>query len=300
MHARKVPSGPGSGDRLTVTLFLAGLAHLILILGVSFAPPAADSKSVPTLEVLLVNNSLPDSYRNDDANYLAERTQQGSGNSPDGRTRQPAAGSGSVTLPGAPEGGAELPAPEGRLAGEGEVLAGRSGKQRMVAADAEASSAPAMLPRETFSGSSFPFAGTDDDAELQLKGAPRRELVVTPNTRTSEVAVYLDAWKRRIEQVGTVNFPNAARRSNLSGNPVIEVVLASSGGLVRADVRRTSGYGELDRAAMDILKLATPFDPFPEDLAAKHDVLRFAYEWQFVGGRLAGSSVQVPVDEAQR
>ena len=296
MHARKVPTGPGSGDRLTVTLFLAGLAHLILILGVSFAPPAADSRNVPTLEVLLVNNSLPDSYRNEDADYLAERTQQGSGNSPDGRTRQPAAGSGPVTMPGAPEGGAELPAPEGRLGGEGEVLAGRSGKPRFDAAEADASLAPATLPRESFAGSSFPFAGTDDDAELQLKGAPRRELVVTPNTRTSEVAVYLDAWKRRIEQVGTVNFPNAARRSKLSGNPLIEVVLASSGGLVRADVRRSSGYGELDRAAMDILKLATPFDPFPEDLAARHDVLRFAYEWQFVGGRLAGSSVQVPVE----
>jgi protein TonB len=296
MHARKVPTGPGSGDRLTVTLFLAGLAHLILILGVSFAPPAADSRNVPTLEVLLVNNSLPDSYRNEDADYLAERTQQGSGNSPDGRTRQPAAGSGPVTMPGAPEGGAELPAPEGRLGGEGEVLAGRSGKPRFDAAEADASLAPATLPRESFAGSSFPFAGTDDDAELQLKGAPRRELVVTPNTRTSEVAVYLDAWKRRIEQVGTVNFPNAARRSKLSGNPLIEVVLASSGGLVRADVRRSSGFGELDRAAMDILKLATPFDPFPEDLAAKHDVLRFAYEWQFVGGRLAGSSVQVPVE----
>jgi protein TonB len=152
-----------------------------------------------------------------------------------------------------------------------------------------------MLPQESFAGASFPFAGSDPDAELALKGAPRRELVVTPNTRTSEVAVYLDSWKRRIEQVGTINFPNAARRSKLSGNPVIEVVLAASGGLVRADVSRSSGFGELDGAAMDILKLAAPFEPFPEELAAKHDVLRFAYEWEFVGGRLAGSTVAVPV-----
>ena len=153
---------------------------------------------------------------------------------------------------------------------------------------------PAVLPLETFAGASSPFAGSDSDAELQLKGAPRRELLVTPNTRLSEVAVYLDGWKRRIEQVGTVNFPNAARRSKLSGNPVVEVVLASSGGLVRADVRRSSGHGELDRAAMDILKLATPFEAFPEDLAARFDVLRFAYEWRFVGGQLTGSSVEAP------
>ena len=58
----------------------------------SFAPPVMDSGAVPTLEVILVNNSLPDSATNDSANYLAERTQQGSGNSPDGQTRRPQSG----------------------------------------------------------------------------------------------------------------------------------------------------------------------------------------------------------------
>jgi protein TonB len=294
MRAKGIPPGPASGDRLTVTLFLAALFHLIVILGISFAPPISDSGSVPTLEVLLVNNPLPDSLQNDSANYLAERTQQGSGNSPDRQTRRPQSGGAAETVPGAPDGGPALPVPEGEAGGEGELLAGRGGEPRFVAAEADRQPPSEMLPLETFAGSSSPFAGNDADSALQLKGAPRRELLVTPNTRISEVAVYLDAWKRRIEQVGTVHFPNAARRSQLSGNPVIEVVLASSGGLVRADVRRSSGYGELDRAAMDILKLATPFEAFPEELAARYEVLRFAYEWRFVGGRLAGSSVEVP------
>jgi protein TonB len=294
MLAKGIPPGPGSSDRLTVTLFLAGLFHLIVILGISFAPADTDSGSVPTLEVLLVSNALPDSVLNDSADYLAERTQQGSGNSPDSRTRRPMAGSAAASLAGAPQGGDVLPAPEGDAGGDGELLTGQGGEPHFVAADADREAMPAVQPLESFAGASSPFAGSDPDAELQLKGAPRRELLVTPNTRLSEVAVYLDAWKRRIEQVGTVNFPNAARRSKLSGNPVVEVVLASSGGLVRADVRRSSGYGELDRAAMDILKLATPFEAFPEELAAKYDVLRFAYEWRFVGGRLAGSSVEVP------
>jgi outer membrane biosynthesis protein TonB len=33
-------------------------------------------------------------------------------------------------------------------------------------------------------------------------------------------------------------------------------------------VRRSSGSGALDEAALTILKLASPFDPFPADLAA--------------------------------
>jgi protein TonB len=292
---RSVRSTVGSSDRLTVTLFLAALFHMIVILGVSFAPPAADSDAVPTLEVLLVNNPLPDSTENERANYLAERTQQGSGNSPDRRTRQPFAGDAAQTRAGDPSGGAAAPASAGERGGEDELLTGLGGPRRFAVAADEAD-VEAALPLETSAGSPFPFAGSDDGAELQLKGAPRRELVVTPNTRVSDVAVYLDAWKRRIEQVGTVNFPNAARRSKLTGSPVVEVVLAASGGLVRADVRRSSGHGELDRAAIDILKLATPFEPFPDALAARHDVLRFAYEWQFVGGRLEGSAVEVPAD----
>jgi protein TonB len=257
----------------------------------------ADTGDVPTLEVLLVNNPLPDAAWNEEANYLAERTQQGSGNSPDGRTRQPSAGEGPESIMGDSVGGTAQPAPEGRPGGDGELLTGRGGARHFVATNAETDAATPLLPREMIAGSAYPFAGSDDAEELQLKGAPRRELVVTPNTRVSDVAVYLDAWKRRIEQVGTVNFPNAARRSRLTGSPVIEVVLASGGGLVRADVLRSSGHGALDRAAMDILKLATPFEPFPAALAARHDVLRFAYEWQFVGGRLAGSAVEVSVNE---
>lgn len=285
---------PGSNDRLTVTLFLAGAFHLIVILGITFAPPVQDASIVPTLEVLLVNNTLPESPANERAAYLAERTQQGSGNSDSGRTRRPGAGNAPEDQPGARDGGPEPPQVAGPPAGAGRLLTARGGMPRYIAEIADSDAALPLLPLEALAGEPSPFAGDDDDAELELKGAKRRELLVTASTRSSEVAVYLDAWKRRIEQVGTVNFPNEARRRNLSGNPVIEVALASNGGLVRAAVRRTSGHPELDQAAIEILRLATPFEAFPPELAARHEVLRFAYEWQFVAGRLAGSSVEVP------
>ena len=98
------PPGSESSDRLTVTLFLAGAFHLIVILGITFAPPLQDPSLVPTLEVLLVNNSLPDAPANDRASYLAERTQQGSGNSRAARTRQPGAGDAPQDSPGAADG----------------------------------------------------------------------------------------------------------------------------------------------------------------------------------------------------
>jgi hypothetical protein len=42
---------------------------------------------------------------------------------------------------------------------------------------------------------------------------------------------------------------------------------------------------------MRILKLASPYDAFPPDLAAKHDQIRIAYEWQFLNGATQGSGV---------
>jgi protein TonB len=203
-----------SNDRLTVTVFLAGLFHLIVILGVTFAPPVSDPSIVPTLEVLLIDNSLPESAKNDRARYLAGRTQQGSGNAADGRTREPGSGAAPVDAPGDTEPGRE-PVPDSREA-EGNVLASAGRATRFVSDPVRT-----PLPKALDAGIPTPFAGADPNAALALKGRERRELLVTPSTRASDVAVYLDAWKRRIEQVGTLNFPNEARRRHLSGNPLV-------------------------------------------------------------------------------
>ena len=88
-----------------------------------------------------------------------------------------------------------------------------------------------------------------------------------------------------------MNFPDAARRRKLSGTPVIEVTIGADGQLLQSTVRRSSGHAEIDEAAMRILKLAAPYDPFPSDLTAKHDEIRIAYEWQFLGGASRGTSV---------
>ena len=94
-----------------------------------------------------------------------------------------------------------------------------------------------------------------------------------------------------MERVGTINYPSAARTLGMKASPVIEVGIASNGTLDKAIIKQSSGYPELDNAALEILKLASPFDPFPPELAHDHRVLRFVYEWQFVGGRLRGGAV---------
>ncbi len=267
-------------DRLLTMLIMAALLHGLVILGVRFraaasAPPAEGIG----MEVLLVSDELPESRTNDGARYLAQRTQQGSGNV----TERTAA-----RLPGAPPSppaGEGSPAPEEDAPRESALVAPNGRFHTAFRAD------PIVEPLPAATAAAAPSlpAAAEADTELALRGQRRDELYVSPDTRASELAPYLLSWKRRVERVGTVNYPSAAQRQGLTGNPVVEVVLLADGRLRDATIQRSSGHAEIDAAALAILKLASPFEPFPADLAARHDSLRFAYEWQFQGGRLKGA-----------
>jgi protein TonB len=121
------------------------------------------------------------------------------------------------------------------------------------------------------------------DRNLRLRGQPRDELYVTADTRASRLAPYLNDWRQKVERIGTLNYPSVAQRRGLSGNPVIEVALQRDGKLKSARIQRSSGYPEIDAAALGILRLASPFDPFPPQLAREYLTIRFVYEWSFEG-----------------
>lgn len=72
------------------------------------------------------------------------------------------------------------------------------------------------------------------------------------------------------------------------------MALGSDGRLISATIQRSSGQAAIDDAALQILRLASPFEALPAELARRYRTLRFAYEWQFNGGRLQGGSVSVP------
>lgn len=60
--------------------------------------------------------------------------------------------------------------------------------------------------------------------------------------------------------------------------------MLADGRLREARVRRSSGNPALDQAALQILRQAAPFPPFPEALAKSAPSVRFAYEWRFEAG----------------
>jgi periplasmic protein TonB len=224
---------------------------------------------------------------------LSQRSQLGSGNTlKRERSVIPKSSLMSVDRLGVPSGEGLDAQQSGADTGAEDLVATHSPSEKIFyfassTAVKESSELPLLLEKRP----DLAMTPNDDGIELRLRGEAKHELWIAADTRESDVAVYLDSWRRKIERVGTMNFPNVARREKLSGTPVIEVTIGADGKLLQTIVRRSSGHAEIDEAAMRILKLAAPFDPFPSDLSAKHDQIRIAYEWQFLGGAAQGGAV---------
>jgi protein TonB len=276
-------------ERLTSMLFLAAMAHAILILGISFGV-AHRSSAPPGMEVLLVSEDLPESRSNERAAYLAQRTQRGAGNTRVLPTGSPAERAAALAA-GAEHGESDQSQRAGAAASDEHLLTTGAPAPLIhwLGQSDPGQEAHTRLARSTPEGELR--HGRGDARELVLRGDPKTGQWLSPDTKSSRLAPYLDAWRRKVERVGTLNFPTAARRAELSGSPVIEVAIGADGRLLEAAVQRASGHPELDQAALQILRLASPFEPFPRDLARDFGSLRFAYQWEFVGGQVNGGAV---------
>ena len=288
-HPSRRPRDP-SADRLATAVFVAALVHGLVIMGVKFSALPLDEQPLPTLEILLVPTGADIAEPNEDAAYLAQRSQRGSGTSaeakrsslPEARPQPPDAASDLPVDPELEPAAAEVPP------GQASVLARRALEAERLPAGADRPVPPPVFVAQPAPAPTVGLDAAANERELHLRGQRSKDGALLADTRESVIAAYLDSWKRRIERVGTLNFPNEARRRQLSGNPVLEVAIRADGSLDSVTVRRSSGHRELDQAAVGIVRLAAPFDPFSTALRDRYPVLRFAYEWQFLNGRLGG------------
>lgn len=112
---------------------------------------------------------------------------------------------------------------------------------------------------------------------------PRKKFV---GARAEEypLASYLDAWKNKIERIGTLNYPEEAR-GKLYGKVVLFVELrVEDGSLFNVEIQTSSGYKVLDQAALRILRMSAPFGPVPREAMKGATVLSFARAWHFTQG----------------
>jgi len=116
---------------------------------------------------------------------------------------------------------------------------------------------------------------------------PRRKFIGA-RAAESRYALYVEAWRQKIERIGNMNYPEQAR-GRIYGSLRLTVAIKADGSVEYIQVDRPSGYTVLDRAAERIVKISAPFSAFPENIRRDTDILVITRTWTFArGDRLYG------------
>jgi periplasmic protein TonB len=315
----RVCLGSDSNCTLALTFGLALAAHLLVILGVRIEAPVPGPRKVSTVEVVVVRQPQPSQTLPDKVAVAAQVTQGGSGegrrdattlqqeiqglpqSAPTGLSaldldlHEPETTPDQVTEP-APEHREEPlsesmpdpmppeppPAPEQAQA-ETDILAAESQASLTLSPAKPKGAAPPVTAAQILASRNQELAhlaSRDEDKTSVFSSRPRRK-AISSSTREYKYATYLEGWRRKVEQVGNLNYPDEARRKHLYGNLILRVAVRADGSVEQIQVLRSSGFPVLDQAATHIVELSAPFAPFPPDIKADTDVLDITRTWQF-------------------
>lgn len=275
--------------RFRNAIVISLLLHLTIIFGVGFRmPDPAQLTDKESLEVVLVNAQSKQAPAKADA--LAQANLDGGGNTDEKRRAQ-------SPLPAVADQKAES---DVKLAQRELQRLERQARQLMTQTQVPAKSidvapAPSKAPPQPETEAVVATDSTDllrrsvEIARLDAKISrdwdayqqrPRR-VFVGARTREYRFARYVEDWRQKIQRVGELNYPQAARDQKLHGSLVVTVGIRADGTVERVDVNHPSGHKVLDDAARRIVQLAAPFAPLPPEITKDVDVLHITRTWTF-------------------
>jgi len=277
-------------DSLAMALALAVCMHAAIIGLVHFNFETLRSDSdFPDLDVMLVDwatEEVPDQ-----ADFLAQVNQLGGGESDEpGQPPEPVPLSEPTLEPERPqplaEAGPAEPLPDS-------IVSSDVSPERLLVETEPSETDQAELPdpRELLEQSlAVVRSATDTNQDSRdFLRQPRRKFI-SASTREHLYASYMSSWIAKVERIGNMNYPEAARRQGIEGKLVLSVDILPDGSIDQIRVLRSSGHSVLDEAAIRIVRLASPFAELPEQITEQVDILTITRTWQFssAGGLVQG------------
>ncbi len=279
--------------RLNHTLFIAIAVHACVILALGFSW-SQKPKAVNSLEVTLAQfQSLEP---NPDADFFAQMNQQGSGDSEQVKK-----------LSDAPQ-----------TASLSEQLQNRTadGSQQSSPSQPENSSSKQAFKKDI---STFDIVSThDSDFDMnirkldlskladsqnphnnnisnkivalkhqinlrrqQIAKAPKKRVISSMSTKSHQDAAYLENWRRRIVSVGNIHYPKAANEQKLYGRVRLLIAMRADGNVKSIEILESSQKKILDQAAVKIIRLSAPFEPFSQEMRKNTDILEIIRTIEF-------------------
>jgi protein TonB len=273
----QVPFEAPTADRLALTLFIGTALHALVILGVSFDvfDDTPEDRNTPTLDITVVNRQT--SKPPEDYDYLAETSQDGAGNTEERVQPQ------QQTVEQAPPPAAT----QESTAVETQILTADTSQQKVRKTkdpkpeqQTEKTSARELINRSM----EMLTLNQQINQTLQAYSKTPKSKFISARTKEYKYASYMRDWVAKVERVGELNYPDAARRQNLSGKLIVQVAVYPDGSVREITIRKPSGHKILDDAAVRIVKLAAPFAPFPDSIKKETDMLYITRTWVFTSG----------------
>ncbi|WP_394559805.1 TonB family protein [Aquipseudomonas alcaligenes] len=282
-------SGVRPADRLGFTLFVAALVHVAIIFGIIFTPPPP-AEIRKTLEITL--STFKSQEKPKEADFLAQDNQQGSGTlehkaAPKTTEQAPFQDSkvNKVTPAAAPQPTQRKEAAVAKTA----LTTTKQQQQKAATKRKEEEAQPDAQPAPVFDRTQLSSEIATLTAELaqeqqEYAKRPRVNRQHSASTARDISAWYRDEWRKKIERIGNLNYPDEARRQRIYGNLRLAVTVKSDGTVVELLVLESSGHPVLDEAAKKIVRLSAPFAPFTGELAQKYDQVEIIRTWRFERG----------------
>lgn len=273
-----------SSRNLTLAVGLSVLLHgLLLSLHFKF-PDASRALQDKALDIILVNSKS--ARRPSNAQALAQANLDGGGNVEENRRA-------ATPLPPSArqQAGSDLEQSRQRVrdmeAQQQRLLADVKSKARAPRQDsreAQPQNAPTLSGRDLAS-SAMAMARMEAEISKSVDEYNQRPRKKNIGTRADEYrfARYVEDWRLKVERVGTLNYPEAAR-GRLYGTLVLSVTINANGSVDKVELERTSGHKVLDEAALRIVRMAGPYAAFPEDIRRDVDQLVITRTWFFTSG----------------
>lgn len=283
---------PNGSSRLKLAILISVVCHAAILFGINFKSPILrDSKAGNPLEVVLVNSKSASKPNKADA--LAQANRDGGGNTRSDRRAE-------TPFPLALKNNQAVETDTAsqeteQLEQETQRLMTEANSDELMD-QAEPPLAQSERSQNTIDTTSLVQrslelarleAQTPVNHEAHKYGLKRR--FIGALTREFRFARYAEDWRLKVERVGNLNYPEAARRDGLYGKLQLTVGIKSDGSLESIKINRSSGRKVLDEAAIRIVNLAgqNGFAPFPPDISRDTDILHITRTWVFTQDELA-------------
>ncbi len=281
-----VMAGSSSERNFGIALAVSLVLHAVLLSLHFKYPDASRAFQEKALDIILVN--AKSARKPSDAQALAQNNLDGGGNSEQNRLAK-------TPLPPSArqQAGNDLEQAQKRVqaleARQRRLLEQAKGKPVAAAKDSPVTDSQPAADAEPngldLVSKSLDMARLEGVIARQTDEYNKRPRVKNLGTRAAEYrfAPYMEAWRAKIERIGTLNYPDAARGKTY-GSLILSVRINKDGSVERVEIDRSSGSRVLDDAARRIVRMAEPFAAFPADIARDFDIIEITRTWTFTKG----------------